>query len=625
MADATITVIDKKVVVQPFGSDALTPITAAAIEARDRAETALGAFQQALGNSIGYSPDAKRYVGITTALKGSPSDAGSSNGWHLPIQPRAMIYDTVYLYMTASGTGQLIVWTAANDAFYRAQVIALPVLVAGFQAIVTKIYVPAGGTVSYEPLTGGNLMLSGFNAAVDSNGYFPVGGEIGSLATNTEASHDYGFGASGYAIEEAPAQLRTAAEARGNQRSFPPPKQYIIGTWTPKASELPTWAARGVNTVIAQEIDRADGGSGAAWMTAWGSTSLNLIRRPGRANDVSWTALNTMSEAAADAVNPRVLAWATVDEPDYTGHPAQPNYKGAFDPTLTGVYLSQEADGLRAVGSQMPVFCNLTGYPLSIGQQDRARNFLDVPALSWFGSDQYVNTPGGAPQGFIMAYVDGDAQRFCSTPIGMAAVNVIQQDFDFGGPGPLAGSAGKPYLFAVPTGRTVTGGSPMPVDQWRCLVWSGIINGACGHYYFPQFVPASGDTNPYVNDDTGAPILAEMATLHSRIAILNAQSALIDAVNGGRIPYRRRPCAFAQMDASNQNAAFITPRDEQLPGPFEGCEIYLANGDVLRLVLNLKASAQSLTDARWGYTALSFAAYEVKAFLASAPATNLFA
>jgi hypothetical protein len=73
------------------------------------------------------------------------------------------------------------------------------------------------------------------------------------------------------------------------------------------------------------------------------------------------------------------------------------------------------------------------------------------------------------------------------------------------------------------------------------------------------------------------------------------------------------------MTDASQSATFITPRDEQLPGPFEGCEIYLASGDVLRLVLNLQATAQSLTDARWGYAGLSFGAYEVKAFLASAP------
>jgi hypothetical protein len=214
-------------------------------------------------------------------------------------------------------------------------------------------------------------------------------------------------------------------------------------------------------------------------------------------------------------------------------------------------------------------------------------------------------------------------EKFVSTCIGMALRQLIQQDINFGGGDAPTLAAGKPAFFFLATGRTQ--GPPAAyedVHRWRCIAWSGIINGATGHCYFPQYTNAPGG---YISDDSSPLLLAEMGKLHSAITILNNASALVDAVKGGRIPYRLRPCPYAPMTDANQSATFITPRDEQLPGPFEGCEIYLASGDVLRLVLNLQATAQSLTDARWGYAGLSFGAYEVKAFLASAPTTNLFA
>jgi hypothetical protein len=100
----------------------------------------LGDFQNTMAEAVGYSAAARRFVGITVPLLGAPSDGGNANGWHLPAQPRAMIYDIIFLSMTAPGTAQLVVWTAANADFRRAQIIALPALVAGHQAVTQKVY-----------------------------------------------------------------------------------------------------------------------------------------------------------------------------------------------------------------------------------------------------------------------------------------------------------------------------------------------------------------------------------------------------------------------------------------------------------------------------------------------------
>jgi hypothetical protein len=61
----------------------------------------LGDFQNTMANAVGFAAEARRFVGISVPLVGSPSDGGNTNGWYLPIQPRAMIYDIIFLSMTA--------------------------------------------------------------------------------------------------------------------------------------------------------------------------------------------------------------------------------------------------------------------------------------------------------------------------------------------------------------------------------------------------------------------------------------------------------------------------------------------------------------------------------------------
>jgi hypothetical protein len=221
-----------------LASDAAAQVVLATAQAAI-ATARLGDFQNTIANAIGYTPEARRYVGITSALVGAPSDSGNANGWHLPPQAWPMIYDSISLYMTASGTGRLVIWTQSGSGFRRAEVVGPFNVAAGFQTLALLVYVPAGGTISFEQVTGGNLMLSGYSASPSQNGWLPINGALGDLAASTASSADYGFGASGYAIEEAPAQLRTAAEARSNQRSYPAPKQYIIGTWLPAPPNWP--------------------------------------------------------------------------------------------------------------------------------------------------------------------------------------------------------------------------------------------------------------------------------------------------------------------------------------------------------------------------------------------------
>ena len=556
-------------------------------------------------------------------LVDSGNTAGGDAAYCVSAQLQAMLYDTFYVQLTAAGTGNLALWISAGARYRLAQ--RVPVVVpAGPQALAVRMLVPAGALVSYERLTGGYCAAQGFSAPQKHNRTLPSGAALGDTAAATPTSLNYAVGASGFAVEEAPAQARAVRERQANATRFPAPKQYIVGTFLPRAGELATWQGRGINTIFTGEADFAQTGEGNLFETTWKALNLNIVRRVGRAAQPGWTALDDMAQAQADALDPRVLAWLLPDEPDNLGHPDQPGYQGAFDPAVTRFYMDREIATLRTVSQTKPIFMNLRGYNVSIAQAQYPGWYLDDPGVNWWGTDQYPNTSGGQPNGFLMFRSDL-SERYVSTAIGMAADMAIQQDYDFGDRNRPAGSIGKPYLFHLATGRVINGDVAEQAGRWRALAWSGIIHGACGHIYFPQRVADGAGNGGYISDDSTTELLAEMAVLHAKLAILNGQSALIDPVYGGRVSYRVRRCAYAPVDAGNQAAAFAPPRDDQLPGPFEGCEVYLANGDTLRLVLNLKSSAQALADASWGYAGLAFGAYEVKAFLASAPAVNLFA
>ncbi len=557
----------------------------------------------------GHAAPARRQVGITIPLHGPPVDGGTTHGWCLPRRAVAMAYDRFYLQVAQAGHGQLVPWMVEGQHLRRGQPVGVQ-LRTGFNTLPVRLTVPAGGTVSYEAVAGAAMMLGGFAASTAHNFELPCGGVPGRLASAVPTSADYGLGASGFAMGAVPQPVLRVGG----------PRRYVIGVWNARARELATWAARGVNTAIGLEDDFTHAGAGAAWGQAWRNTRLDLIHRTGRWRTPGWHADDTRAQAQAEAADPRVIAWNLIDEPDLFGHPDQPGYRGAFDPAVTRSLLDREVATLRKVAPAKPVFCNLSGYDLSLGLLPWKTRFLDDPHIDWWGFDQYPNV--GAPAGFLMCEQTG-AERFVSTCIGLTVAQIVQSDFNYGGFATPAASRGKPVLFAVATGR-VQGAQGRAEDPARfcAIVLSGLINGACGHYYFPQYL---GGPDGYVSDDTHAPILAAMARVHRAIAVLDRHGALIDPARGGRRALRRRPCAYAPMTAHDQAAAFITPRDDQLPGPFEGCEIDLPTGDTLRLVLNLMATRQVLHDPHWGHAALEFGPWQARAVLASAPHADLFA
>jgi hypothetical protein len=193
-------------------------------------------------------------------------------------------------------------------------------------------------------------------------------------------------------------------------------------------------------------------------------------------------------------------------------------------------------------------------------------------------------------------------------------------------------SRGKPH-FSFVNCSTWEVATPAPsAAQFRAEVWSRIINGAAGIFYFPQRI-----TPTFSYDATPADVLTEMATFHANIATLEGLKVLMNEPSKtglyGRRAYTLRQCAYlttashALLDDNLDPMAGVTwasPVGNQLPGPFEGVEITVG-AVTYRLVLNLAGVTKSLTDAAWGLTANSFGPYEVKCFASTAPTTNILA
>jgi hypothetical protein len=613
------------------GADLVGRLTADAEEAAVEAGARLNDFQNALAGATGYAPDARRYVGITRPLVGAPADAGDQNAWALPVQPRAMLYDRFSIELSAAGTGALVLCRADARAFRPLQ--AFPVEVrAGSQWIEVSVQVPAGATVKYVRLTGGSMLASGFNASAEVNFALPNSAELGNVETATATSLDYGFGASGFAIEEAPAQLRIAAEARNNRPEVSLPKRFLIGVFGPDtAAMVQTWKDRGVNAIVqGAPVDLFRTGSGEEVKAAILASGLDFIVRPGRwTQDFSNAQL--LAELASYAVNPRCIGFGLPDEPDLNGHPLQPGSRnphptlgqdGAFDPDLTRFYYEREIAYYRSIAPSKAIFCNIQGIFQQLAISVWPERYFLASVDIW-GTDDYPNIPN--PNTGFLVRPEFGPQRFSTTRIGLAARQTVQQDeFNFRGRAEPTNTVGKPYIFHLATGRTdknaagTIGSYPDPT-QWMATAFSGIINGATGLVYFPQY--AGG---PYIPDDSSPAILAAVTALHKRIAKLEELGALVDPLTGLRTPYRLLPCAWAPYDVNNQVPAFITARGEQLPGPFEGSAHYLANGDTLYLLNNTRPGAAALTDASRGINGLNFTGYGQRAVLASAPTVDIF-
>lgn len=379
------------------------------------------------------------------------------------------------------------------------------------------------------------------------------------------------------------------------------PKLFLKGVWVQNPDTFAWWKSKGINTLITADAGFGGGGWTAEQYNRFAEElDMLQIRAPGETGP-------------SDAVNDRILAWNLPDEPDGQGN-------------KTPAQLQALINQWRTWSRNKPINLNLTSGNLAY-QNLNAPNtgvpYTDYFALkdvAWHGGDIYPDqqTGGGVSNFLFSSYQMGANQPYTSTVVGAAAANVYKGPYR----GAPHGAVGKAHFQYLSTGRVEGANQASRPGRFRALAWSAIINGVSGLNMFPQYV-----SHPYVQNDSNPAVIAEMEAIFAHIAILEATAGnvLMDTVQGGRRPFTVRHCAPAQgnPNQSETSLQFSAPTGNQLPGPFEGCEIMVGR-ETYRLVLNLLNSPQSLTDVAWGLTNESFGPYEAKCFRASANTVNLF-
>ncbi len=396
------------------------------------------------------------------------------------------------------------------------------------------------------------------------------------------------------------------------------PKFFIIGVWLPEPGDIgPKWALRGINTVVCEKEDKF--WPSGTWRAAALAAGMKMIVSPYR----EFEATENISTYNA---NPNILFCPLPDE-------ANQNVAGGA-PALQALVNAYKADGIAK-----PLTENYTSHGLGyeINTPDSWTPYFAITGLDGYGCDifaggggdypywigDYTFSPGAYSANDNFGYVSGKAVR---TALGL---------HQYYGPD-LAVPAQFTIMF-IATGRVATsGGVDFPRQTpafYKGQFWSNIINGVSGNIAFPQYFDALGNET---TDDTASDIVTAMLDCAAKVAILEGQpvgNVLMDTTNGGRNPWTPRLCCktsggFGVHDKYNfasLNDMFVAQAGIEMPPWIEGCEI-TKGGVEYRLAVNTSDTQTiSVTDTRWGLTAVSFAPGQVRCFKASAPTVDIFA
>lgn len=252
--------------------------------------------------------------------------------------------------------------------------------------------------------------------------------------------------------------------------TFVPPA-FVIGVWSQPASTLAKWKARGVNTGFGYE---AQGGSvsNATWSQAAADAGLAYIRHPG-------------ASLAADAADPRLLAWLHEDEPEI--HNVAPSV------------LAADYAIWKAAAPNKPVAVTFSGgnVVFSVTPESTYRSY--IASADWIASDFYpISGWKRADWLYRVGETLDTLSRWSGNKPQYAFIETSSQPLPDGPPG-------------------INGVSP---GQFRSMAWSAVIHGARGIIYFPDAF------NPeFVYDSTPPEIVAEMTQLNSRLTDISATLA----------------------------------------------------------------------------------------------------
>lgn len=240
---------------------------------------------------------------------------------------------------------------------------------------------------------------------------------------------------------------------------------FPIGVWVPPVTDFAKWKDRGVNTVV--EVPQ--GHDVERWTAEARRQGLRMIRAP-------------RPRPEDDLREELLLAWLLPDEPEL---------KRAPPASLLDSY-----QALKAVDSGRPVMVNFSGgYVLGLQRSCNASCYRAyVAAADWISNDVYP----------VTGWDRADALQWVGR-----AITTLR---------PL--SADRPQFAFIETsdqglddGRNARGVTP---SELRAEIWSAIIAGARGIWYFP---PAF---NPFQFDATPPDVVAELTRQNAMITSLAA-------------------------------------------------------------------------------------------------------
>jgi hypothetical protein len=264
------------------------------------------------------------------------------------------------------------------------------------------------------------------------------------------------------------------------------PPRFLIGVYMQPVESFDTWKARGINTLVGYE-SRSGQVSNRQWSEAATGKGFDYIRRPPK--DA------TREELAADAKDPRLLAWMHHDEPDVKKPPTDPKE------------LAADYARWKEAAPRKPVFINFSGGNVLDLRASREMYLAYMRSADWIANDIYPVTGWNQP-GWLWK-------------VG-AAVDRLR-----------VWSGGKPQYCFIETSnqrlpwtpRTTRG---VTAAEFRAEVWHAVIHGVRGVIYFPQQLGDKGAV-PFRYDATPHKVVEEMVRQDARLSELGA--ALVSPMN----------------------------------------------------------------------------------------------
>ena len=379
----------------------------------------------------------------------------------------------------------------------------------------------------------------------------------------------------------------------------------VLDSWNPDVSGASGYDYNDMASFNSTHIAAAE-----AWDSAAISAGFKIARHP-----------FTASRATADLSNADVIGWPVYDEPEAgDGFDIGPQLAmlDEADPDFTKVRAmnnSGPAVIYQQAASLFPYFDQFGSYPAVQG-----------------GFDLYPVQQTTAGKTVILSYrPNGQPYTATHTSTGLESARTEEWLLDaVPTPNMLAHS---PYAVFIATGGFVetyqtTLRIPTP-EQVRFQIADAIVMGAEGISFFPQrFEWLDNGYGTYYktftsHNATPSDVKTQLTTTIANWQALETEFAtnlLIDPATNRIWPTEYRVCPdtspSGQQTTAESGWTFVSPPTaEYLPGPFQGSVRTVDGVGLVYFIQNLANATASLTDTEWGFSGVSFAAWETLVFI----------